>query len=393
VNVRYGLKETEASAASRLDVARRVFGSRDKACLCAALDLLGEMVDIQLPEDAVQFIRNMAKHSDSETELWDGERPYYGGDILTHGINTVRGRAAEAIRNLINCNARYLEDFSGSLETLVADPSLAVRAVVASTLFAVARHNTPLALRLVDRLLEADERLLGTACVRDFIRAALPAHFQHFAPTIERMLRSSWDEVKKQGGILACLARLYHEAADSLAEAALSGAEPCRLGACEVAESNFLHPACRVWCELVLLRLFHDASKAVRTQAARCFWHLWHSPDTPLADYESLIRSFLASPAFADEPTFLLHALEDTRRQVPDITLDVCEIFTSRCAEGARDIRTSLAADEHTIGKLVFTAYAQLPSRELRTRALALIDQMSLEGLPSANTHLAELER
>lgn len=393
MNVLYGLKESVLPAERKLEVVRRVFAHRDKACLCAALDLLGEITDAQLPEDAIQFIRDAAQHPDPESELWDGERPYYGGDMLTHGINTVRGHAAGAIRDLIKHDAAYLSAFSQALDNLVADPSLAVRAVVASTLFAVARHDTLLALRLMDNLLQADERLLGTAYVRDFIRASLAEHFDHFAPTIERMLRSSWDEVKKQGGILACLARLYREAADPLAEAALSGAEPCRLGACEVAKSNLLHPDCRVWCEPVLLRFFHDASKAVRTQAARCFWHLWHSPNMPLSDYEALIRDFLNSPAFADHPAFLLHALEETCHQVPEIALDVCEIFTSRCAEGARDIRTSLAADEHTIGKLVFTAYARLPSREFRMRALALIDQMSLEGFPSANTHLAEIER
>lgn len=242
-------------------------------------------------------------------------------------------------------------------------------------------------------LLDTDERLLGTDYVREFIQHGLREHFVHFAPTIERMLHSAHEEVRKQGGILASLARLYHDAADSLAVAALSGDESCRLGACEVAKSNFMHPMCRAWCEPVLLRLFLDDNKEVRTEAARCFWHLWHSPETPLMDYEPLIRGFLDSPAFADEPTFLLHALEDTKRRVPEITLDVCEIFTTRCAEGARDIRASLAGDEHTIGKLVFTAYAHLQTKEQQERALDVIDRMSLEGFRSASTHLSEFER
>jgi hypothetical protein len=393
MNVLYGLKEAVISPEAKLEVVRRVFNREDTACLCAALDLLGEMTDARLPDDAVQFIQRAAQHSDPESELWDGERPYYGGDILTHGINTVRGHAAGTIRNLIQHDATYLADFSDTLDKLVADLSLGVRSVVASTLFAVAQHDTPLALRLMGTLLDADERLLGTDYVRDFIQSGLREHFAHFAPTIERMLRSSRDEVRKQGGILACLARLYHKAAEALAGAALSGDESCRLGACEVAKSNFLHPGCRAWCEPVLLRLFNDGSKAVRTEAARCFWHLWHAPETPLTDYEPLIRSFLGSQAFADEPTFLLHALEDTKHRVPEITLDVCEIFTTRCAEGARDIRTSLAGDEHTIGKLVFTAYAQLQSKNLQTRALDVIDRMSLEGFRSASTHLSEFER
>jgi hypothetical protein len=393
MNVLYGLKEATVSAEIKLQVARRVFGRNDKACLSAALDMLGEISDVRLPDDAIRFVRDAAAHSDPESELWASEQPYYGGDILAHGINTVRGHAAGTIRNLVRQDARYLTDFSGTLDKLVADRSLAVRSVVASTLFAVARHDAPLALKLMVRLLDGDDRLLGTAYVSDFIQTGLREHLQVFIPAIERMLKSTHEEVKKQGAILACLARLYHKTADNLAEAALSGDEPCRLGACEVAKSNVLHPECRAWCEPVLLRLFRDNSKTVRTNAAGCFWHHWHSPDTPLTAFEPMIRDFLDSPAFADEPTFLLHALEDTRHRVPEITLDVCEIFTARCGAEARDIRTSLAADEHTIGKLVFTSYAQLQTPALQKRALDVIDQMSLEGFRSASSHLTEFER
>jgi len=392
-NILRGLKETAIPSEMKLAVARRVFGLGHHDCLCTALDLLRSLTDIELPDDAIHLIKRSAEHSDPVAEIWDGERPFYGGCILTHGINTVRGHAAEAVRDLVFDNSRYLVIFSETIERLTADPSLSVRSCVATSIAAVARHDAPLALRLMGRLLDTDDRLLSTAYVVDFIQRGLREHFDYFAPTIERMLRSEHEKVRKEGGIIACLARLYHERADSLSEAALSGDEHCRLGACEVAKSNLLYPECRAWCEAALLRLFADEDETVRSNAAGCFWHLWHSPDTPLTEFESLIRNFLASPAFADEPTYLLHALEDTRRRVPEVLLDVCEIFINRCGEGARDIRTSLAGDELTVGKLVFTAYAQLQAHAMQTRALDVIDRMSLEGLSSASTHLSEFER
>jgi hypothetical protein len=293
----------------------------------------------------------------------------------------------------VSTDARYLPVFSATIEKLVVDPSLAVRACVASTLLAVARHDTPLALRWSSLLFEADDRLLATTYVQKLIHQGLREHCGNFSAVIQRMLSSSHEKVREAGGTLACLARLYHVEADALSAAALKGDMHCRLGACEVANSNLLIADCRAWCETALVRLFFDESKEVRKKAAGCFWHLWQSPDTPLTDFDALIRSFLASPAFADEPTYLLHALEETQHQVPEAVLDVCEAFITRCGEEARDIRTSLAADEHTIGKLVFTAYAQLKSRAMQTRALNAIDRMNLEGLSSANTHLAEFER
>src|SRR5205823_4715150 len=91
-------------------------------------------------------------------ELWDkealGGEEYYGADILTHGINTVRGRAAEAIRDLILSDSNYIARFSAVLSKLVADRSLAVRACVASTLLAVARSDWPLAIRLFKNLVQ-----------------------------------------------------------------------------------------------------------------------------------------------------------------------------------------------------------------------------------------------
>lgn len=388
-----GLKKAAIPSELKLDVVRRVFDVDHHDCFRSALDILGSITDIELPQDAIQYIQSTADHPNPEAELWDGERPYCGGDILTHGINSVRGFVAEAIRDLVYYDDRYLSIFRSTIEKLVNDPSLAVRSCVASTLHAVAQHDIPLALRWSSLLFEADDRLLATAYVQRLIYQGLRDYWMHFSSIIQRMLLSSHEKVKVAGGTLACLARLYHLEADVLSVAALKGDMHCRLGACEVAKSNLLIADCCEWCKTALAQLFSDERPEVRKKAARCFWHLWQSPDTPLADFDTLIRSFLASPAFADEPTYLLHALEETKCQVPEAVLDVCEVFIARCSEEARDIRTSLAADEHTIGKLVFTAYAQLKSQAMQMRALNAIDRMNLEGLSSANTHLAEFER
>ena len=388
-----GLKDARIPTQLKLSVARRVFAVDHHDCLHSALSLLGSITDTELPDDAVQFIQRAAENTDPKEELWEAEKPYYGGDILTHGINSVRGYVAEAIRDLLSADARYLAVFSPTIERLVVDPSLAVRACVASTLLAVARYDAPLALKWASQLFEADDRLLATAYVQRFIHQELQKNWSHFSAVIQRMLSSSHEKVREAGGTSACLARLYQVEADTLSEVALKGDVHCRLGACEVAKSNLLIADCRPWCETALVQLFSDESGEVRKKAAGCFWHLWQSPDIPLTGFDALIRSFLASPSFVDAPTFLLHALEETKHQVPEVVLDVCEVFITRCSEEARDIRTSRAGDELTIGKLVFTAYAQLNSLATQTRALNAIDRMNLEGLSSANTHLAEFER
>jgi hypothetical protein len=394
MNVLYALKGAAIGSTLKLDVARRVFASEDAACLMAALDLLGAVEDQVLPEDAVLFIQRMAlEHSDPKCEEWEGERPLYGGNMLTYGMNTVRGHAAEAIRDLIRCDREYLGGFGEIVEKLVADPSVSVRACVASTLLAMASHDAPRAISLLRKLVEGDDRLLGTNYVVQFIEHGLHDYIAELRPHIERMLSSSNREVCQAGGQLACLARLYHKSADDLAEGALTGSASCRLGAAKVASNNLTHPDCREWCEAALQRLFNDADAKVRQEAAHCFWHFWQQPELSLAGFDSLIRAFLKSNAFADDPTFILHTLEDARRRVPETVLDVCERFVAQCAEKAKDIRTSLAADEHMVSKLAFRAYAQLEAQPLQKRALDLIDRMCAEGFPSVGENISIFER
>ncbi len=388
MNVLYGLKQEATDPQLKLDVARRVFDSDQIACLTAALDLLGTIVGLHLPEDAIRFIKKMAtEHSDPELNDTNED------DLLSRAINSVRGHAIGAIRDLIFYDKAYLMVFERTIELCVCDPSLAVRACVASTILVIAEHDPVGAIVLCKQLLEADDILLAVSYVESFVAQCLQQHAGDLRLIVERMLISENKEANQAGGRLACLARLYHPSLDDLSELAMMGNSACRLGAAQVASHNLTKTNCRSWCEMALLRLFDDRDEIVRVEAARCFWYLSQDPELPLADYNALITSFLASQSFVEDPTFLLSALDHTRQRVPEAILDICETFVAKCSEQARDFRTSMAGDEMTVGKLVFRAYAQLEALPMRIRALNLIDEMCAEGLQSAGTHLTEFER
>lgn len=398
MNVLYGLKDTGIATALKIEVARRVFTSNDESCLKSATELLSRITDEFLPPDVIKFLVRLAiEHPDPDRELWRVEKEdqtaYFGGDILTCGINTVRGRVAEELRNLLITDRRYLDEFLPTIERLVRDPNVSVRACAVSTLFGVALHDEELALSLFHTLAETDEALLGTHYIENFIRKGLPAHMAVMRPYIEKMLCSEQDKVCQAGGRLAALARLIHENEDVVAASALGGHTAARLGVAEITEHHFMNPACREWCEHALGILFDDTDNAVLQQTARCFWHLWQETKVPLTEYANLITMFLKSAAFAASPSMLLHALDDSRYKLPTVTLDVCEHFVERCAAEARDISTHHAADEHTVGPLVFRAYQQLAGEPAQLRALQLIDRMCEEGLHSASKNLTEFER
>ena len=394
MNILYAVKDAPLPSALKCEVAKKVYGSDCNACLMAALDILGTISDVPIADDAIDFIVRMSIELPDPVlmpnELRATDRSY---DHLGDGINSVRGHAVETIRNLINYDKDYLVTFGSVIERAVSDANLGVRACLATTLFAVAVRDVSMALPLFEKLLIADDSLLTAQSVQRFINAGLHNHLENLRPFVTRMLGSALVDVRRAGGSSACLARLYHTKANDLAEMALAGDMSNRMGAVIVAKDNFIRSDCREWCESKLMLFFNDPAVEIRKEAARCFWYLWQNPEIQLTEFDSLIKTFLSSLAFADDPSYLIHALDDTRQRVPESILDVCEQFVNRCAAQARDIRTSIAGDEFSIGRLVFRAYAQLESTALRRRSLNLIDRMCEEGLQSANKQFSDFER
>jgi hypothetical protein len=389
-----GLTGTGVSAELKLAVCRKAYSESRRECGTSIADLLGGMEET-LPQDTVQMLDWLAtEHPDPERELWSIEawegKAYYGGDIHNHGINTTRGRAAEAIRNLILREARYITQFRSTLDRLVSDQSLSVRSCAASTLLAVARHDVPLALELFTKLAASDERLLHTPYCERFIYYGLREHFEELRPFVETMLRSSTPEVNRSGARLAGVAALHHESAATLVDEAMSRTASQRRGIAEVAASNIAYSEWRGWCEVRLLQLFNDADADVRREAASCFRQL---EDEPLEEYEDLITAFCESAAYEEDSFSILHVLEQSVRRLPGITCFVCEKFLARFSEDAKDLRTHRAGDAHMVVKLLFRTYQQHQSDTWAPRCLDLIDRMCLEGIRDVKGGLEEFER
>jgi hypothetical protein len=81
--------------------------------------------------------------------------------------------------------------------------------------------------------------------------------------------------------------------------------------------------------------LFEDDDAEVRKEAGRWTNELDDSNLEQLAD---LASDFMASPAFIDDPTFLLLRLEETTADVPELMLTAAERFAETAGRTAADI-------------------------------------------------------
>ena len=388
------LTDTSVDTDLKLQVCNKAFDEARGPCGQALTDLLGS-IEEQLPDAAVEMLHWLAtEHDDPSREYWKEDAPggekYYHGDINGYGINTTRGRAALAVRDLILRDDAYIERFRPTLDRMLCDPSAAVLSCVAGTLRAVAYQDSALGIRLFRSMDFSEEALLGTPDSYMFIRDRLRDSFSDLQPLLSRMLLSPEPKVCEAGARLVSLAFLSDQDAGDLVNEALYGSSGQRLGIAEVAAANVTLPECRVWSEESLRMLFNDEDTKVRNAAASCFREL---KDEDLDAYEDLIDTFCNSRAFHEESFGILQLMEASLGRLPGMTCFVCEKFLDRFADEARDIRTARAADAPSLVKLIFRTYQQHPDDEWTPRALALIDRLCLEGIGDAGHQLEQFER
>lgn len=376
------LKSASVESDLKLQVCRKAFSESRGYCGRSIADVLGSIED-PLPDAAVEMLHWLAtEHEDPTREAWQedagGGRKYYNGDIHMNGINTTRGRAAEAIKDLIITDTAYIDRFRPTLDQIIWDPSASVLSCVAGTLRAVAHRDPALGMWLFQSMDPSEDRVFATPHAYHFILDGLRDNFAELRPIIERMIRSSELEACEAGASLASIAALEHESAAALTDEALRGGARHRLGVAQVASTNLAVPAYRAWSESNLVKLFDDADADVRREAALCFRSFG---DEALDTYGALIASFCDSKAYAEGSFWMIHALENSLGRLPGMTCLVCERFLDR------------SGDTYTVAKLIFRTYQQHQNDEWTSRALDLIDRLCLEGIGNMRGEFEQFER
>ena len=343
---------------------------------------LAHFPDAELPDEALEMVVWYATQ-DPDPEQGSTD---YQGDLMTAGINCARGTAADSISTLIFQDRRHLEFFRPHLDTMVYDPSPAVRAMVARALLATLRYDRDLA---VNRFVELcdDDKVLGTHYVEQFLQYGVHTHFNELEPVLSRMLSSRDDDVATAGARQSCVASLTTEEALLLGRQCASGSKPLRLGAAEVYAANLKASALRAECEAMLVQLFNDPDSEVREAAASCFRHF---TGRDLGDYVDLVHHYVESPAFTTQVNPLITALEETTANIPELIVAACERFFDLAAG---DMPNMNVIDTQSVANLVVRAYSQTSDPQIRNRCLDLIDRMHLLGSYGLDNVMASIDR
>jgi hypothetical protein len=345
-----------------------------------------------IPTDLLEILGWYAMHDPDpmqDRDPNDNESPHQR--LLQHGLKSVRGGVAYDITRLVYGRAEHFAPLQPAIESLVSDPVLAVRAMAAEITMALLRHHRELAGDLFLTLVSgADDVLLATRHIHEFLRYRAAQDYPRYASLIQRMIDSQFPAAREAGAVQATLVALDDQRAATLADRCLNGALEERIGAAKVYAANVTTARFRDRCQGALRQLFSDPAKEVRDAAAGTI-RRFH--DGQLGEFQELVQAFMGSVAFEDNQEDLLYALTETTSSVPEISLNACERFLELLGGQAKDIRTRAAHHADQVSQILVRAYADSRDRALKERTLDLIDRSLELNIYGAVKALSEHDR
>lgn len=308
-----------------------------------------------------------------------GSKPGAEHDLLTAGINTVRGSAVESLGDLLV----HASDGSRAalvvphLRRIAAARSLPVRACAAHLLHAALRWDRPAVGEAFAVLVRAPDLLLASRTVFRLFVALCHGDPVAGGPVRDRMLRSPVPAVRRNGGRVAALAAMEWETKDLLAEvlAGRDGAQ--RQGAADVCAQRLLNTGDQALAHHALVQFFHDPEEGVREAAAAVASALRGRRLMPV---RRTVTALIDSDAFALALPQLLITFEEAPDRVDEMVLACIRRFLTMFGVASADLATRAAADAHHIGGLLVRAHAQATSAARRSEILDLLDQLLLRG-------------
>jgi hypothetical protein len=366
---------SESLSAERLTIlcvhASEVAGSDAGRAVCQAIRKNASLVS----DDLVQLLEQYANDPDPTYEAAftpsHSGKPYFNGDIHTAGMNCVRGQAAESVGFVIFEQSRYVEQLMSTIEALVADPVIAVRAQAAIPVSVLINTHAEEALQVAEALFFQTSNVILSAApaLRLFNMVHLNSP-ERFAPYLADALNGNSEEISELAGQVWAAALLRGSLTSSVPADVSELEAPARKGAATVLSESGTNGLD------VLVTLFNDTDIEVRSQAARVLWHL---EEFNADDLQRLVAAFAKSDAFMSAYEHLLRSLDQRNALVPEAALDVCGRAVDVAGADLGNFQTSAVMAGKHIVSIVLDLYRQ-GGPVIRSRCLDLVDRLADYG-------------
>jgi len=350
--------------------ARDIAGQDVGRALCAAIEAVGAEADdtlLGLLEECATD--EEPDHEAARTPAGSGQF-YYGGDLLTAGLNSTRGAAAKTVAHLLFADPEHAQRLTPTVTALAADPILAVRTWAAEAVVALMNSRPEIALGIGGDLFgDAPLDVFDSVTACRLLRVALLRDPERFAPHLRRALDGP-DTVAERAGSVWAIAFVHDSLGRSVPTDSAGLSTSARQGvAAQIATDPAVAPE-------QLVRLFDDEDATVRKAAASAVRAV---NDVDPATAQMLVATFAASAAYEEHFDQLFFALDRSTQLLPEATMTACERAVEIAGHELGDIRTRHAANSDDIISVVLRLYRQ-GDKSIRVRCLDIIDRLSEAG-------------
>ena len=370
-----------------IGVVERANSIKGHPCNQMISSLVREWPESGIPSAVLQIVASYATDGKGPDEEFVAQ--FEPREIVTAGLNSDRGYAASAIANVLFRDPGRAMELIDSFRRMVADPSTAVRSMVAEVLIALLNFDRDLAVELFVELCNDDEVLVAQT-VEQFLNYAVATHFSDLRQVLERAVHSASRDANLVGARQAAVASLSTKDADDLVSECRDGSEPLRLGVTQVAAANIANQQYREELKAILLEAFLDPNEEVRSAASGVFGRIEGEDHS---DYRDLLLRFLESPITEDGYDLIFRYLSSASGDISHEAVLVCEKFLCKYGSEIGNIQTSAARHADAVTTLAIRAHEQTDDDATRERALNIIDQLVSVNAYHIDEALDQFER
>ncbi len=266
-------------------------------------------------------------------------------NLENNALNCVRGIAALAMGQQLWNHADLLERFRPVIVRLCKDPHPAVRIAAVRACLPILNVDKSFA---IECFCEASSEDLRVAACREavyFFSTGMHSHTERLAPLVIRMLEAPQARVAEAGAQEVAARWLFNDYFMAELDHCLQGGVPQRKGVAKIA-ARFVAEADHFdKCSRLIERLKDDPNEEVR----QSLHSVVRSTDIlQLPEGVALVRSFVQSQAFRDDPTGLIRGLDGhvgTLMPFSDVLLSMCDQFVGPLRDACRDSSLTISHD------------------------------------------------
>jgi len=318
-----------------------------------------------LSDGGFEMLRRLLADTDpsreeSRVEMGSGYR--YGGDLVTAGINSVRGSAVTVLAKVLFANPSRAPEVYDLLDRLVSDPIMAVRVLVAEPVLAVFNHDIGAALNWAEDLFSGDPELFSTSSFMRLLWYSVLNDPKRFAPFLATALQGPAG--LGAGGVW--INAWVNDAIRDPVPGSFDELTPiARAGAAEGLGGNpKLDPK-------LIAEMLADAEPDVRKRASGAFFHI---DELAQRDAELIAEAALESGGVDEYLGSLTRALLESSRTIEGLSLRVADAAIKNLELGARP---NAGMSPYQVVALVLRVYRQ-GNTEVVEQCLDLVDRLSV---------------